>query len=128
MQKYILNCGRHILIRTPNELFRKQNVSFMRLHRNIGSFGATPKYSMPMKSGTPIPGLDIYKDKDPLVVLARSEYPEWISNLSKPLPTLAELRRMPESEATDKECMRYLKLTRRLKIKNHHAEMAASKR
>lgn len=81
-----------------------------------------------MKPGTPIPGVDIYKEKDPVVVLERSEYPEWIGNLAKPMLTLGELRRMPESEATDKEKMRYLKLTRRLQIKKNNAEMAAQKR
>ena len=81
-----------------------------------------------MKPGTPIPGLDIYKEKDPVVVLDRSEYPEWVSKLANPLPTLSELRRIPETEATDKEKMRYLKLARRIQIKKNSAEMAAQKK
>jgi Mitochondrial ribosomal protein L37 len=96
--------------------------------RDFGVYiGASP-LSLPMKPGTPIPGVDIYKEKDPVVVLERLEYPEWVGNLAKPLPTLAELRRMPESEATDNDMMRYLKLTRRLQIKKNSAEMAAQKR
>jgi Mitochondrial ribosomal protein L37 len=81
-----------------------------------------------MKPGTAIPALDIYKEKDPVLVLERSEYPEWVSKLATPLPTLSELRRLPESEATDKDRMRYLKLTRRIKIKKNSAEMAAQKK
>jgi hypothetical protein len=61
-------------------------------------------------------------------VLERLEYPEWVSNLATPLPTLSELRRMPDSEATDKDRMRYLKLTRRIQIKKNSAEMAAQKK
>lgn len=78
-----------------------------------------------MKPGTPIPGLDIYKDRDPPVALERSEYPAWIDNLAKKDKSLAELRRMPEEEATDKDKMRYLKLTRRMKIKKNNEEASA---
>jgi predicted secreted protein len=81
-----------------------------------------------MKPGTLIPGLDIYKDKDPVVVQERPEYPDWVSKLATPLPTLSELRRLPDSEATDKDRMRYLKLTRRIQIKKNSAEMAAQKK
>lgn len=70
-----------------------------------------------MKPGTVIKGADIYKDKEPPVVLKRSEYPEWVSSLTQPLPSLAELRRMPEENATDRDKQRYLKLTRRMEIK-----------
>lgn len=81
-----------------------------------------------MKPGTPIPGLDIYKDKDPVVALARSEYPDWVNELATPMLTLSELRRLPESEATEKDKMRYLKLTRRIQIKKNNAESAGKKR
>ena len=70
-----------------------------------------------MKPGHVFQGLDVYKDKDPPVVLERSEYPEWIGDLAKPLPSLAELRRMPEEEATDRDVMRFLKLERKIVIK-----------
>jgi len=39
-----------------------------------------------------------------------------------PLPTLAELRRMPIEEASDKDMKRYLKLVRRAKIKANNEE------
>ena len=80
---------------------------------------------MPMKPGTVIEGLGIFKDKDPPVVKDRSEYPDWVSELSKPLPSLAKLRKMPIEEATDKEKMRYLKLTRKIKIKKANEEAAS---
>lgn len=80
---------------------------------------------MPMKPGTPIPGLDIYKDQDPPVALERSEYPDWVGTLAEPMISLAKLRKMPEEEATDKEKKRYLKLVRRLKIKDNNEEAKA---
>lgn len=79
-----------------------------------------------MKPGTPIPGLNFLKGKDAIVALERSEYPEWVSDLDKPLISLAKLRRMDEEDATDKEKMRYLKLTRRLQIKANNAEAGAT--
>ena len=81
-----------------------------------------------LKPGTPIPGLDIYKDKDPPIVLEKSEYPEWLATLAKPnmgLKTLAQLRRMSAEEATDKEKKRYLKLMRRAKIRKGNEEAKA---
>lgn len=83
---------------------------------------------LPMKPGTVIPGLDLYKDKDPPVVLERSEYPEWVNDLATPLPTLAELRRLPEEEATDRDIMRYLKLTRKIEIKKKNEASRGVKR
>jgi Mitochondrial ribosomal protein L37 len=82
----------------------------------------------PLKPGTPIPGLDIYKEKEPPVALERHEYPDWLDSLAKPLPSLAVLRRMPEEEATDREKMRYLKLTRRVQIKKNNEALAGTKR
>jgi hypothetical protein len=80
---------------------------------------------LPMKPGTPIPGLDFIKGADPPVALERSEYPEWINNLTQ--KSLAQLRRMSEEEATDKEKMRYLKLSRRMLIKKKNEEASANK-
>jgi Mitochondrial ribosomal protein L37 len=111
----------------PKLSLRKPSVPNGR-HRNFGVYYAASPCSLPMKPGTPIPGVDVYKEKDPVVVLERSQYPEWVGNLAKPLPTLADLRRMPESEASDKDMMRYLKLTRRIEIKKKNAELAAQKR
>jgi Mitochondrial ribosomal protein L37 len=73
-----------------------------------------------MKPGTVIPGLDIFNEKDPPVVLEKDEYPEWVENLAKPLISLAQLRRMKEEDATDADKKRYLKLTRRVKIKERN--------
>jgi Mitochondrial ribosomal protein L37 len=78
---------------------------------------ATTPTGMPMKPGTVMTELKIYKDRDPPVVLERSEYPDWINTLDQPLISLAQLRRMDVDEATDKEKKRYLKLIRKMKIK-----------
>lgn len=88
---------------------------------------ATPTHrlDMPMKAGTPIPGLDIYQDKEAPVALERTEYPEWLGSLAQPMVSLARLRKMPEEQATDKDKKRYLKLVRRLKIKEKNEEAKA---
>lgn len=78
-----------------------------------------------MKAGSTIPGLDIYKDQDPPVVLERSEYPEWINTLAEPMISLAKLRKMTVEEATDKEKKRYLKLLRRMQIREKNEEAKA---
>lgn len=70
-----------------------------------------------MKPGTVMKDLAIFKDKEAPVVLERSEYPEWVASLSEPLPSLANLRQIPDEEATDSEQRRFLKLTRRAAIK-----------
>ena len=80
---------------------------------------------MAMKPGTPIPGLNFLKEKDPPVALERSEYPDWVNDLAKPRVTLAKLRRMPLEESTDADQMRYLKLSRRAKIKKNNVEAGA---
>ena len=63
-------------------------------------------------------GMDFLKDqKEPIVALKRSEYPEWVNKLAEPMPTLAQLRKMPEEEADDRLKQRYLVLKRRMVIK-----------
>jgi len=57
--------------------------------------------ALPMKVGTPIPGLDFMKDSDPPVSKDRSEYPTWVESLSKPLISLSKLNKMEEEDATD---------------------------
>ena len=79
---------------------------------------------MPIKAGTSIQGLDVLKDQEQIVALERSAYPEFVDRLATPLPTLARLRRMPEEEADDKLKMRYLKLKRRMVIKENNAGSA----
>lgn len=92
--------------------------------RCLFAHSTQPTY-MPMKPGTPLTGLKIYKDLDPPVVLERSEYPEWINTLEEPLISLAKLRRMSAEDATDKEKKRYLKLIRKMKIKQSNQEAVA---
>lgn len=75
-----------------------------------------------MKPGTPINGLNFFKGKDAPVSLQRSEYPEWVNELVKEPISLAKLKKMDEEDATDEEKMRYLKLTRRLLIKEKNLE------
>lgn len=105
-----------------------QEPSSRLLRRSFGTLYPTLPRPLPLKPGTLIPGLDIYKEKEAPVALERDEYPEWLESLTRPLPSLAMLRRMPEEEATDREKKRYLKLTRRMKIKKHNAESAGQKR
>ncbi|CAB9521381.1 expressed unknown protein [Seminavis robusta] len=80
----------------------------------------TTPSQMPLEPGTPIQGMDFFKGGDsqePIVALDRNEYPGWVNTLASPLPSLAKLRKMPEEEADDKLKMRYLKLKRRMVIK-----------
>lgn len=79
-----------------------------------------------MKPGAAIPGLDIFKDKDPPVALERTEYPEWLTTLTEPLPSLAKLRRIPDEEATELEQRRFIKLIRRAAIKSNNESLKKS--
>ena len=95
-------------------------------------YSTTPTLSA-MKPGTPIPGLEsIYpKAKDPSqskvpTAKPRHEYPSWVFELGKPLPTLAKLKSMDIADATDKDMKRYLKLTRRARIKANNNDRAKS--
>ena len=81
--------------------------------------------------GTPIPGLEnIYpKSKDPSqskvpIAKPRDEYPTWVNDLTKPLPSLAKLRNMKIENASDGDMKRYLKLVRKAKIKENNLERA----
>jgi hypothetical protein len=78
-----------------------------------------------MRPGTKVPGLDFMKNQEAPASLPRDQYPGWVSELAKPLVTLAELRRMTWEDSTDKDKMRYLKLSRRIKIKNRNVEAGA---
>lgn len=75
-----------------------------------------------MKPGTPIAGLDFLKNADPPVSKERSEYPRWIDDLSKPMDTLAKLRKMDFDEADVKDQMRCLKLSRRKSIREANSD------
>ena len=74
-----------------------------------------------LKAGTVLEGLNLKKGEEPVVSKERSEYPNWVSKLSEPPKTLAALRKIENLEAADdKEQMRYLKLTRRILIKENN--------
>lgn len=100
--------------------------------RPLSSFSATPVPAMAMRPGTPIPGLDkIYPaPKDGTsrapVALPREEYPPWVNELTRPLPTLAKLRGMKVEDASDRDMKRYLKLVRKAKIKSNNESRAKS--
>ncbi|KAL7470502.1 hypothetical protein ACHAXS_010739 [Conticribra weissflogii] len=108
------------------------------IHRPIS---ASRSPQLPLKPGTPIPGLSsIYPpSKDPNtpsaapVALPREEYPDWINDLATPLPSVAKLRAKLENidfkkvdvaaeeyEELDRDMKRYLKLTRRARIKENN--------
>ena len=93
------------------------------LSRSIMSSPTKPTFMMAMKPGTKLPaGLSIYKGEDPPVALKPEEYPEWMKDLSKPLPSLAQLRRMPNEDATLEDVQRFLKLQRRSHIRQQNEE------
>lgn len=79
---------------------------------------------LPMKPGTVLKSIGVLKDKDPPVVLERGEYPDWVGSLATPPPSLAALRRIPNEEAEDKDIMRFLKLSRRKKVRESNEQSA----
>ena len=101
-----------LLLPTSNVLFRYSS-----------SYHATRIAPLPLKPGTPIKGLDIFKEKEPLVALDRKEYPGWVDRLATPLPSLAMLRRMKTEDADDRLQKRFLKLKRRMVIKTNNRSM-----
>ena len=92
--------------------------------RSISLCSKTPTRNFAMKPGTAISCLDIKKNADPVVVRDRGEYDEFINDLCEPLTSLAQLQKMPIEDATIKDMKRYLKLTRRLEIKEKNADTA----
>lgn len=79
-----------------------------------------------MKPGTPIAGLDFLKNQDPVVSKERTEYPEWVNKLDKPAKTLAKLRKIDMWSAEEEEQKRFLKLSRRIKIKENNLDAGLS--
>jgi hypothetical protein len=125
-----------------NQRFQNQFLSLIRRHANTINiinnngrtatttkryltFHSTPANALPMKPGTELKFLAVFKGQDPPKVLERPEYPNWINELAKPLPSLARLRKIPNEEADDKQILRYLKLTRRLAIRQRNEESTA---
>ena len=116
--------GRKMLQTLPSQLDQPFAGSKI-LVRSIMSSPTKPTLMMAetTKPGTKLPsGLSIYKNVDPPVVLKQEEYPEWMKDLSKPLPSLAQLRRMPNDDATIKDVQRYLKLQRRNHIRQQNEQ------
>lgn len=85
---------------------------------------ATSVQEMPMKAGTPLKDLAVFKGQDAPVTKERSEYPDWVNDLAKPQPSLAALRKIPNEEAKLHEIKRYLKLTRRQAVRQRNEESA----
>merc|ERR1740124_198634 len=74
-----------------------------------------------MKAGTPVPGLDFYKNVETIVSKERSEYPEWVNDLSRDKISLTALQKMDNEDATLEDMKRYIKLSRRVKIKESNS-------
>ena len=91
-------------------------------HRQSIRLISTSTAKRAMKPGTPIAGLDFLKNVEPAVSKERSEYPDWVSNLDKSAKTLAKLKKLNLFEANEEDQKRYLKLTRRLKIKDDNVD------
>jgi hypothetical protein len=89
-------------------------------------YSVSMRTNFPMKPGFAIKSLALFQDQEAPVVLERNDYPDWISSLAKPLPSLATLRRIPDEDATDVEERRFLKLTRRTEIKKKNQELKES--
>lgn len=85
-------------------------------------FGSTQAPALPMKAGTVLKGLGLLKGQDPPVVKERGEYPAWVDTLAEPLPNLVKLRKIPNEEAEEEQIMRFLKLNRRLTIRQRNEE------
>jgi Mitochondrial ribosomal protein L37 len=75
-----------------------------------------------MKPGTVLSSLAVFKGQDPPVTKAREDYPAWVGDLAKPMPSLAILRRIPNHDAQDSEIIRYLKLSRRKRIQGRNEQ------
>ncbi len=98
------------------------NISASCQFQTLRCFGGSTYSSLPLKAGTVLTFLDFVKEKEAPVVLPREEYPSWVSELVKPQVSLAALRRIPNEEADDPEIRRYLKLTRRQRIREKNEQ------
>mmetsp|Transcript_3152 Transcript_3152/g.8720 ORF Transcript_3152/g.8720 Transcript_3152/m.8720 type:complete len:116 (+) Transcript_3152:101-448(+) len=112
------------LAKTARSIARRQQQQ-QQQHMLQRLFGSTPESAMPMKAGTALKNLAIFKGQDIPVTLERSEYPEWVSELAKPQPSLAALRKIPNDEADLDQIKRYLKLTRRQAVRQRNEESAS---
>lgn len=88
-------------------------------------FYASKEFRQATPAGTELRGFEFLKkhgEGELVLAKPREEYPEWISELAPGQKTLAELRKMEFEDATDKERMRYLVLTRRRLIKENNLD------
>jgi hypothetical protein len=83
---------------------------------------ATTPRGFPMKAGTPLKELAVFKGKDAPVTMERSEYPDWVNDLTEPQASLAALRKIPNEEAELHQIKRYLKLIRRQAVRQRNEE------
>lgn len=84
-----------------------------------------PALSQAMKPGSIIPGLDFLKDEEQIKSKDRSEYPPWVNDLVKDQTSLAALRKIENDDATLAEMKRFIKLSRRIKLKEKNADASA---
>mmetsp|Transcript_26188 Transcript_26188/g.57354 ORF Transcript_26188/g.57354 Transcript_26188/m.57354 type:complete len:113 (-) Transcript_26188:223-561(-) len=88
-------------------------------------FGSTQTAGFPMKAGTELKNLAVFKGQDTPVTLERSEYPDWVGELATPQPSLAALRKIPNEEADLTQIKRFLKLGRRQAVRQRNEESTA---
>mmetsp|Transcript_15490 Transcript_15490/g.32077 ORF Transcript_15490/g.32077 Transcript_15490/m.32077 type:complete len:109 (-) Transcript_15490:37-363(-) len=101
-----------------------RNIATAVARRSKRSFVTSSTREMPMKAGTSLKDLAVFKNQEAPVTLERSEYPDWVNDLAKPQPSLAALRKIPNEEAELHEIKRYLKLTRRQAVRQRNEEQA----
>jgi hypothetical protein len=85
-------------------------------------YSCTSASSLPMKAGTSMSSIGVFKGIDAPVVKEREEYPAWVGKLSEPLPSLAKLRKLSNEEADDRDILRFLKMNRRISIRERNEE------
>mmetsp|Transcript_8668 Transcript_8668/g.21151 ORF Transcript_8668/g.21151 Transcript_8668/m.21151 type:complete len:119 (-) Transcript_8668:249-605(-) len=100
-------------------------VAVGRSPRRCRFFGSSAPANLPMKAGTPLTDLAVFKGMDAPVTKERSEYPDWVGELTKDKPGLAALRKIPNEEAELHQIQRYLKLTRRQALRQRNEESAS---
>ena len=79
------------------------------------------------KSGTITATLNIYKSSKSFEANELHEYPNLARNITEPLKTLAQLRKSSTEEPELEDMKRILKLTRRISIKAHNADVGTIK-
>lgn len=96
--------------------------SFLRRQQQHRSYSSGVVTALPMKAGTPIPGLDFMKAGGAVTAQDRSDYPEWVNDLTHDMISLAALRKMDNEDATLTQMKRFLKLNRRNQLKDSNID------